>query len=78
MARKREGLRDLDYQSPKYWEKLLREEGLSMERGTSRRLTYVGGTKTLESIEAAIVSGTDDGQKAKEVTYRNPDSPQEG
>ena len=74
MARKRTGLRDLNYQSPEYWERLLREEGLSMERGTSRRLTYVGGTKTLESIESAIVTGTDDGLRAKEVTYRDLDS----
>lgn len=74
MARKRESLRGLDYNSPAYWEKLLREDGLSMERGTSRRLTYVGGSNTLESIEAAIVSGTDDSTKAKDVTYRKNDS----
>lgn len=74
MARKRATLKDLDYQSPQYWEKLLREDGLSMEAGTSRRLTYVGDSNALESIEGKIVMGTNDGSAAKAVTYRKNDS----
>jgi hypothetical protein len=51
MARKREKLKKLDYHSKEYWSKLLTQEGLSMERGTSRRLTYVGGSSVAESID---------------------------
>lgn len=45
----------------KYWDKVLREHGLSMERGRAnrvsttdrrRRLTYAGDTRDLERIEA--------------------------
>jgi len=30
------------YQTPAYWESLLTEFGLSMSRGTSHKLTYMG------------------------------------
>lgn len=71
MARKRERLKELDYQSPRYWDKLLCEEGLSMERGTSRRVTYVGDSSTLEMIAGAEEMGTRDTTKDKDVTYQN-------
>jgi hypothetical protein len=53
MARKRKGLEGLDYQSKEYWSKLLTREGLSMERGRSARLTYLGDSSVLESVEGA-------------------------
>ena len=58
MARKRKKLEALDYQSKEYWSKLLTLEGLSMERGTSRRLTYVGGSSVAESIEGEKFTST--------------------
>jgi hypothetical protein len=70
MARKRRALKGLDYQSPEYWEKLLREDGLSMEAGTSRRLTYVGSSKTLESIEAEVVTGVESKKWNKQVSHQ--------
>ncbi len=54
MPRKRKGLRKLDYQSQEYWDRLLRQDGLSMEAGTTRRITYVGGTQVLEFIEGNV------------------------
>lgn len=69
MARKRKDLSDLDYQSQEYWNRLLAQEGLSMEAGTSRRLTYVGDSMTLESIAGDEEMGTNDSSRAKAVTY---------
>jgi hypothetical protein len=58
MARKRKGLQGLDYQSKEYWSKLLTKEGLSMERGRSARLTYMGDSSTLESVEGSNFTDT--------------------
>jgi len=58
MARKRKKLRGLDYSSQEYWEKLLTQEGLSMERGRSHKLNYVGTGSTLESIEGELRTDT--------------------
>lgn len=69
MARKRKALKDLNYQTQSYWERLLRADGLSMEAGTSRRVTYVGDSNTLEMIAGAEEMGTRDGSKDKEWTY---------
>jgi len=69
MARKRKKLKHLPYESPEYWDKLLAEDGLSMEAGTTRRITYVGDTKALEDIEARQEFGSDDACKSKSVTY---------
>jgi hypothetical protein len=69
MARKRKTLRKMDYQSPEYWEKLLREEGLSMEAGTSRRVTYVGDSSTLEWVAGQQEMGTRDNSGDKDVTH---------
>ena len=35
--------------TPEYWSKLLTRHGLSMERGRSRRLIYVGDSGGLKS-----------------------------
>jgi hypothetical protein len=53
VARKREKLKGLDYESPEYWEKLLKEEGLVMGRGTSSKLSYVGSGSVAEFIHGA-------------------------
>ena len=53
MARKRKKLNKLDYTSQEYWDVLLTDEGLSMERGRHHRLDYVGSGGILESIEGA-------------------------
>lgn len=52
MARKRKALQKVDYQSKEYWNRLLAEEGLSMERGKHpRRLVYVGDEQELLRLE---------------------------
>lgn len=76
MARKRKALRPIDYQSKEYWNRLLAEEGLSMEAGTSRRLTYVGDSQVLDKIAGGEEMGTNDSSRAKDVTYRD-ELPQE-
>jgi hypothetical protein len=71
MARKREKLKGLDYQSEKYWEALLCADGLSMEAGTSRRVTYVGDSMTLEYVAGQQEMGTRDTRRDTSVTYQN-------
>lgn len=71
MARKRKELQGLDYSSPEYWNRLLAQEGLSMEAGTSRRITYVGDSITLERIAGGEDTGTNDPSRAKDVTYQD-------
>jgi hypothetical protein len=52
MARKRKKLKDLDYKSKDYWNKLLAEEGLSLSAGLgSGKLSYVGDTRTMDRIQ---------------------------
>jgi hypothetical protein len=52
MARKRKKLKDLDYKSSGYWNKLLAEEGLSLSAGLgSGKLSYVGDTHTIDRIQ---------------------------
>lgn len=60
MARKREKLKDLDYQSPEYWNRLLAEEGMSLDQGLNPKLSYAGDSKDLEYVEGA--RRTDDGR----------------
>lgn len=60
MARKRKTLKDLDYQSLEYWNRLLAEEELSVDQGADPRLLYVGDSKDVEHIEGA--RRTDDGR----------------
>jgi hypothetical protein len=66
MARRRKELVGLNPQGKVYWEKLLTLEGLSMEKGRSKRLVYVGTGATLESIEGT--NRMDDGSSKPEVT----------
>ena len=60
MARKREKLKGLDYQSAEYWNRLLAEEKMSMEQGVHPSLIYVGDSGRLEDIEG--FHRTDDGR----------------
>ena len=48
MARKREKLKDLDYSSREYWNRLLAMEGLTLRAGLNRRLVYVGDSRKLD------------------------------
>ena len=52
MARKRKKLKHLDYNSKAYWEALLKQEHLSMERGRTSKLVYVGSTGDAELVAA--------------------------
>jgi hypothetical protein len=54
MPRKRKKLKDLrgaDSTTSCYWEEILRREGLQMAAGRSERLTYVGDSAHLETID---------------------------
>jgi hypothetical protein len=51
-----------------YWAKLLIRHGLSMERGRSRRLVYVGGSNVVEGIDALEHSVEKGKTKAKPQT----------
>lgn len=50
-------LSELDPESPEYWEVVLRDHGLGMNRGrNTSKLEYRGGTKNLELTEEAKVA----------------------
>ena len=48
MARKRKGLEHLDYNSQEYWNRVLVDEGLSMDRGRDPRVIYMGLSSQLD------------------------------
>jgi len=50
MARKREKLKHLNYESQEYWNRLLAQEGLSLDQGLHPNLIYVDN-KTLEILQ---------------------------
>lgn len=56
MARKRsrKDLRGVDRESPEYWEELLKRDGLTMDAGRSKRISYVGGTADVDMIHGLI------------------------
>ncbi len=52
MARKRKKLKHLDYGSAEYWNRLLAEEGLTVNAGQAdKRLIYVGDSQALDKIQ---------------------------
>ena len=51
MARKRKSIKHLDYNSFEYWNRLLAEEGLSVNAGRHPNLILAGGSFELEIIE---------------------------
>jgi hypothetical protein len=65
MARKREKLKHLSYDSPEYWEALLKEDGLSEKRGTTSKVVYVGTSQDLEIIEKYTAGELPDGKYHK-------------
>ena len=71
MARKRKALKHLDYQSVEYWNRLLTQEGLSVEAGRHPKLVLVGG-----SAELVIVEKMEFGKQSGHVKPRGaaPDS----
>jgi hypothetical protein len=60
------------YRLQEYWELLLKREGLSMERGRSKRTSYVGGSKILEELHGAQTMGTRPRGGDLDISY--PDS----
>jgi hypothetical protein len=59
--------------SPEYWEKRLRKEGLSMERGRSKRVSYVGGTAILDALHGAQAMGTRPKGGDLDISYKKGD-----
>jgi len=58
MARKREALKHLDYNSKEYWNRLLAEDGLSVDQGKSKKLLYIGGANEVENLEGSLRTDT--------------------
>ena len=54
MARKRKKLQGLDYESPEYWNRLLNQDGLSLNRGKSEKVLYVGGTSGVDRLRGFV------------------------
>jgi hypothetical protein len=52
-----------------YWDKLLLRKGLSMERGRSKRLSYVGGTQILDALRGAQEAGTRTKEGDLDISY---------
>lgn len=57
--RYRKDLRGVSPESKEYWEELLRREGLTMDAGRTKKLTYVGNSKDLEGIQSQVLAGTE-------------------
>jgi hypothetical protein len=58
MARKREKLKELDYQSAEYWNRLLVQERLSTLRGLHPKLSYQGTSQDIAYIAGARETNT--------------------
>lgn len=58
MARKRKKLEAYNYQSAEYWNRLLVEEGLPVDRGKSKKLLYIGGPSEVENLEGFLRTNT--------------------
>jgi hypothetical protein len=55
LARKRKKLKDLEYGSKEYWNRLLAEDGLSMSAGLNlNKLVYVGDSQALNKIQEGL------------------------
>lgn len=55
MARKREKLKDLDYHSTEYWNRLLVEEGLSMSRGSRPdKIVLCGDSQAIDRLQETL------------------------
>jgi hypothetical protein len=69
VARKRKALKDLDYNSKEYWNRLLVQEGLSMSQGLNPdKVAYVGDSQQLDKIQESM--------SQKDTGRTLPDDPQ--
>ena len=59
-------------QLQKKWNDRLKRAGLSMDAGTTRRITYIGGTAMLDALNGDPDEASIDRSLFKDVTY-NPD-----
>lgn len=57
MARKRQKLKHLDYNSKEYWNRLLAQEGLTLYAGMDKRLVYSPDIEKLESMRVMEKTG---------------------
>lgn len=57
MARKRQKLKHLDYNSKEYWNRLLAEDGLTLYAGMDKRLIYSPDLGKVESVLARNKTG---------------------
>lgn len=71
MARKRKKLNKLAYNSQEYWNRLLSQDGLSLDMGLSNKLLYVGSGSDLERLAGFI--STDSGRVSPHQTDGDPD-----
>jgi len=53
MARKRKKLQGLGYESTEYWNRLLAQEGMTLDQGLDPRLVYGGGGTDMETLDAS-------------------------
>ena len=51
MARKRKKLKNIEYNSKEYWNKLLAQDGLSMSQGLDPRQIYVGDSAAIDIVQ---------------------------
>ena len=65
------GKRKRKKDSQEYWNRRLAREGLSMERGRSKRLSYVGGTAILDALNGAQQAGTRSTEGDLDISYPN-------
>lgn len=56
-------------QLQKKWNEKLRKAGLSMEKGRSKRLSYVGGTSVVEVLQGAQEMGTRSTEGDLDISY---------
>ena len=63
------GSRNKKTESPEYWEELLCKQGLSVEAGRSKRISYVGGVQTLDFIAGLAEMGTRDTEGDLDISY---------
>ena len=63
------GSRPKKMETAGYWEALLNKRGFSMERGRSKRVSYVGGVQALDFIMGTSIMGTRDKDGDLDISY---------
>jgi hypothetical protein len=54
MARKRKKLKGIDYESSEYWNRLLNQDGLSLNAGKTEKLIYAGGSIDIDRLKGFL------------------------